>query len=130
MAAIVTVADPAHLVELGAALALGGPLPRILTAVSEEDVGTSCVEAALVDGRLLGLGVVGHVEATENVGAVLREVFFVNNGAPHGLFCAHGLEPAIFSAVLERPGTTAAVDIDRSARHSLPVIVRRVGARL
>ena len=69
MTAVVTVADHAYLIEEGTALALGGPLPRILTSVCEEDVGTSCVETALVDGCLVGLRIVGHVEATESIRA-------------------------------------------------------------
>ena len=130
MAAIVTVTDPADLVKFRTALALSGPLPRILTAVSEEDVGTSGVETTLVDGRLVGLGELGHVEATESIRTHAFEVLRIDDGAPHGLFGAHRLEPAILSAVLERPGTSAAVDIDLGAGHHVPIIVSWVGASL
>ena len=115
MATVVTVTDHAYLVEFRAVIALGCPLPRILTAVSEENVGSGCVKATLVDGRLVGLGIIGHVKATESVRAHLREVLLVNNGAPHGFFGAHGLEPTILSAVLEGPRTTTAVNINLSA---------------
>ena len=123
MAAIVTVTDPADLVKFRTALALSGPLPRILTAVSEEYVGSSGVETTLVDGCLVGLGELCHVEATESIGAHAFEVLSVNDGAPHRLFGAHGLEPAVLSAVLEGPRTSAAVDVDLGARHHVPIIV-------
>jgi len=126
--AVVTVADHADLVELGAVLPLRGPLPWVLTTVCEEDVRASSVESTLVDGRLVGLREVAHVQAVEDIGTHVGEVFLVNGGAAHGVLSAHRLEPAVLRAVLEGPGATRAHWVDLRARNDLPVVARGIAA--
>ena len=127
MTATVTVADLANLVEAWSALPLSGPLPWILTTVGEEDVGTGSVKATLVNRRLLSLREdVACDLSIEDVGAVLSEIGLVDNWAAHGVHSAHRLIPAVFRAVLEAPGTSTAVDIDRCAGNNVSVIVSRV----
>jgi len=111
VATVVTVADLAELVDPGTILALGCPLPWILATVSEKDVRSRRVKASLINSCLSNLWIFAHVK-TKDVGAVLRKIFLVNNGAAHRLFLGHRLEPAVFCAVLERPGTSTAVHID------------------
>jgi len=127
VATIVAVADSRDLVQFRAVLELGSPMPRIFAAVGEENVSASSVEAALVDRGLLGLGQVGHVKATEHIGAVLGEVCLIDDGRPHGLFGAHGLEPSVLRAVLVSPRTAAAEWVDDDAGHGDTIVV--YGAR-
>ena len=131
MTATVAVTDLADLVELRTVLPLGSPLPRILSTVGEEDIGAGSVEATLVNGCLLGLGVLilGDL-AVEGIGAVLSEVVLVDDGAAHGVLFAHGLVPAVLRAVLEAPGASTAVDIDRRVSDRGSVVVDGVRSSL
>lgn len=125
MTAIVAIADHAHLVKLRAVLLLCGPLPRVFTAVGEEDVGAGGVKATLIDGCLVGLRVVGHVQLAKGVRAELREVGLVNDGAAHGMLSAHCLEPTVLSAVLECPRATTAASVNLGASDFRSIIVYR-----
>ena len=119
----VAVADLANLVEAWTVLPLSGPLPWILTTVSEEDVGTGSVKATLVDRRLLSLREdVASDLSIEDVSAVLGEIGLVDDWATHGVLCAHRLVPAVFCAVLEAPGAPTAVNIDCRACNNVSVI--------
>ena len=79
VAATDAVTESADLVQRGVAISLGGPLPGILSTVAEEDVGSSGVDATLIDRGLTGLGVVGHVEAAEDLRAVIQPVLLVDD---------------------------------------------------
>lgn len=126
MTTVIAVANHAHLVKFGAVLSLRSPLPRIFSAVAKEDVRACSVEATLVDGGLVSPRVDTHVKAAEGIRAVLREVGLIHHGAPHGSLLVHRLEPTVFSAVLEGPGTAAAVDVNLSASDSVSVVIGRV----
>ena len=129
--ATVAVADLADLVELRAVLPLGSPLPRILSTVGEEDISAGSVKATLVNRGLFGLGVLilGDL-AIEGISAVLGEVVLVDDGAAHRVLFAHGLVPAVLRAVLEAPGASTAVDIDRRVSDRGSVVVDGVRSSL
>ena len=61
VAAIVAVADHGDLVKFRSVLALSSPLPRVFTAVSEENIRACSIKTSLVDRSLLGSGEVRHV---------------------------------------------------------------------
>ena len=103
--AAIAVADHALLVEFGAWLPLGGPLPRILSTVGEEDVSACGVETTLIDCGLPSLRIHAHVKAIKHIGAVLLKVLLVDNWAAHRMNLIHSLEPAVLSTVLEAPRT-------------------------
>ena len=130
MTATIAVAGHAHLVELWAWLTLSGPLPGILSTISEEDVGASSVETTLINGSLVSLWIVGHVKAIKHVSTVSLEVVDVNDWAAHRLIVVHSLEPSVLRAVLEAPWTARAVRIDHSARQNRTIILVWCGARV
>ena len=123
MTATIAVAGHAHLVELWAWLTLSGPLPGILSAISEEDVGASSVKATLINSRLVSLWIVGHVKAIKHVSTVSLEVVDVNDWAAHRLIVVHSLEPSVLRAVLEAPWAARAVRVDHSARQNRTIVL-------
>ena len=128
--ASVTVAGMTELVDLGAIHSLGSPLPRVFTAIGEEDIGCCDIIGTLINLSLFYLGEDRHVEVVEDVRTVLFEVVNVESITAHGMIGAHSLEPAVLSAILEGPRASTAVDIDCSALYDILIIVDWAIARL
>ena len=121
--ASVTVASMTELVDFGAILSLGSPLPRVFTAIGEEDIGGCDIIGTLINLSLFCLGEDRHVEVVEDVRTVLLEVVNVESRTAHRMFRAHSLEPAVLSAILEGPRASTAIDIDCSVLYDILIIV-------
>ena len=126
MSTCIAFANSADNVVFGFAFLYGGPLPRILSTIGEENVRSGGILATLTVCSLGEFRKISHIhQVTKDIRAVLAEVVLVNHWTAHRVNVAHSLEPAELGAVLERPLTTTRVSVDDCAGNTDSIILIR-----
>lgn len=101
-----------HLIDLGAVLQLGDPLPWVLLTVGEENVGgVDAVAITVLVESLLDVWVDRHVQAKDLI-ALVSKVLLIDEAGAHLVDPRGGLEPSKLSAVLPRPLSTGVIEVD------------------